>query len=166
MDWDALALLCLQPQENAIEEILHSNEASGQFGLLLTREQAGLLLQSRREALRKCGRIEFGGGVIGKLAAAFCDSPYLSPDCYAQTLQHLQELFYTFKNETLDLIADDKLIGQMAYYFNTSCEGSLELLESRELDRLAHDLRFGATRFASHKEFTQNPLYWEDDYDE
>ncbi|MFQ8600006.1 MAG: DUF6323 family protein [Oscillospiraceae bacterium] len=118
---------------------MHSNEASAQYGLLLTREQAGLLLQARREALRKCGRIEFGSGVIDKLADAFCDSPYLSPGCYVQALQKLQELFYTYKNETLDLISDDELIEQMAYYFNTSCEGSFALLESRELDRLAHD---------------------------
>lgn len=165
MDWNALALPSLQPQEKAIEEILHSNEASAQYGLLLTREQAGLLLKARREALRKCGRIEFGSGVIDKLAAAFCDSPYLSPGCYAQALQKLQELFYTYKNETLDLIPDDELIQQMVYYFNTSCDGSFALLESRELDRLAHDLRFGARRFASHKKFTGNPLDKEEELD-
>ena len=53
MDWDASALPCLQPQEHAIEEILHTNDASGQYGLLLTREQAGLLLQSRSEVVRR-----------------------------------------------------------------------------------------------------------------
>ena len=61
MDWDASALPCLQPQEHAIEEILHTNDASGQYGLLLTREQAWLLLQVRPRRVWRRRNRQAGG---------------------------------------------------------------------------------------------------------
>ena len=45
------------------------------------------------------------------------------------------------KNETDEKLSDNELIDYMKTFFNGSCEGSLELLESRELDSLARALR-------------------------
>jgi hypothetical protein len=80
-------------------------------------------------------------GIIGKLIKAFCDSPYMNKQNYSETLERLLEIFYYYKNETDEKLSDNELIDYMKTFFNGSCEGSLELLESRELDSLARALR-------------------------
>ena len=90
--------------------------------------------------LRKTGRIELGDGVAPKLAAAFCDSPYVTKENYEETLHELIELFYGFKNETYDVVGDDALIGYMKRAFDGECHGSLELLSGSVLPALARKL--------------------------
>ncbi len=105
--------------------------------------QALALVETRSHALKENGRIEFGGGVIDKIINEFCNSPYLSMHNYEETLHELLEIFYYYKNETLDLIGDEKLIRYMKNAFDGACQGSLELLSGRELYKLARNLRFG-----------------------
>ncbi len=121
--------------------LLQYNEESVKHGLVLTEEQAIRLLETKDEELRYNGRLEFGAGILGKLVAAFCDSPYMNKQNYSQNLERLVEIFYYYKGETWELLSDDELIDYMKAFFNGSCEGSLELLESRELDSLARALR-------------------------
>lgn len=63
-------------------------------------------------------RVEFGGGVLKQLVRAFCASPYLDQENYADTLAQLQALFYHFKQESHDRIPDDELIAAMAQCFD------------------------------------------------
>lgn len=130
-------------QKQAVGEILKCNDFTVDYGLVLTEKQAAELVETRALALKDTGRIEFGGGVIDKIIHAFCDSPYISTHNYEETLHELVELFYSYKNETLDLISDDDLIRYMKTAFDGRCGGSLELLSGRELYRLARNLRFG-----------------------
>lgn len=123
------------------DKLLLYNDESIKHGLVLTKEQAIRLLEAKDEELRYNGRLEFGEGVIGKLITAFCDSPYMNKQNYSQSLERLVEIFYYYKNETDGQLSDDELIDYMKTFFNGSCEGSLELLESRELDSLARALR-------------------------
>jgi len=127
----------------ALREILGRNGQSARYGLALSQRQAAELIETRSAALKDNGRIEFGGGTIEKIIAAFCDSPYIMSADYAETLHELVEIFYYYKNETLDQIGDDELIRIMKKSFDGVCRGSLELLYGRELDRLARDLRGG-----------------------
>ena len=128
-------------QSKDVKAILAYNDKSVQYGLVLTEKQALQLLHSKDEELRYHGRLEFGEGILGKLITAFCDSPYMNRQNYSQTLERLLEIFYYYKGETWELLSDDELIGYMKDFFNGSCEGSTELLESRELDSLARALR-------------------------
>ncbi len=121
--------------------VLEYNEESVKHGLVLTQEQAIRLLETKDEELRYNGRLEFGEGILGKLIIAFCDSPYMNKQNYSQNLERLVEIFYYYKGEMWELLSDDELIDYMKSFFNGSCEGSLELLESRELDSLARALR-------------------------
>jgi hypothetical protein len=130
-------------QRQAVNEIMTCNDLTAHFGLTLTGQQAVALVETRNVSLRENGRIEFGGGVIDKIINEFCDSPHLSMRNYAATLHELVEMFYTFKNETLDLIGDDDLIAFMKKSFDGVCQGSLDLLAGRELTRMARNLRFG-----------------------
>ena len=133
-------------QKQAVFEIEQCNAYTFRFGLTLSHEDATELDQTRSLALKSNGRIEFGGGAVGKIIKEFCDSPYLSMSNYAFTLHELTELFYYYKNETLDLIGDDDLIRFMKKSFDGTCQGSLELLAGRELADLAHSLRFGTAQ--------------------
>lgn len=130
-------------QKQAVLEIEKCNDVTARFGLILSHQDAVELVETRTLALKMNGRIEFGGGVIEKIIQAFCDSPYLSRHNYAENLHDLTEIFYYYKNETLDLISDEELIKFMKYSFDNICQGSLELLSGRELYNLARNLRFG-----------------------
>jgi hypothetical protein len=128
----------------AVADIIRCNQTTSKFGLVLTTSDASELDHTRSEVLEKVGRIEFAGGVISKLIMEFCDSPYLNQSSYAETLHELIETFYYFKNETLEELDDDELIARMKKYFDETCRGSVELLQERDLENLARDIRYEA----------------------
>lgn len=130
-------------QKQAVDEIEKCNSYTSRFGLVLTRSEARDLVETRNLALKSNGRIEFGGGAVDKIIKEFCDSPHISMHNYAETIHQLTEIFYFYKNETLDLINDAELIKFMKDCFDGKCQGSLELLAERELSKMADNLRLG-----------------------
>lgn len=149
----------------AITDIINCNEITSRYGLKLSHSEAQTLIETRSEALSNNGRIEFKGGTINKLIMEFCDSPFLSQFNYAETLNELIETFYYFKNETLDEISDDELISLMNEYFNQNCQGSVELLQNRELETLSHNIRYGLSDYADLCEDTEEFFDEEDCYE-
>ncbi len=143
MSFEIMSISSSLVEKQAVEEIEKCNDFTSRFGLTLSRIDAVELVKTRTLALKGNGRIEFGGGVIGKIIWEFCDSPYISKHNYAETLHELTEIFYYYKNETLDLMSDDDLIKFMKNSFDGICQGSLELLPGRELANMAHNLRYG-----------------------
>lgn len=149
-------------RKQAIEEIQKCNEFTAQFGLTLSYADAIELVETRDFALKSNGRIEFGGGAINKIIKEFSDSSYIMKYNYVEILHELIEIFYFYKNETLDLISDDDLIKFMKDNFDGKCQGSLELLSGRELANMARNLRYGYAL-----DYSEDPLYdEEDEYDE
>ena len=128
---------------NTVSELRACNELSERFGLLLSDEQMHAVARKRMEALQETGRIEFGNGIIKQLVYAFCDSPYITRENYAETLESLIDSFYYFKNESEDMISDDELIQFMKNRFDTVCQGSLEYLEGTTLEELCRNTRRG-----------------------
>lgn len=120
-----------------------ANEYTGRFGLKLSEEDAALLLKERTNILKKQERVEFGEGILPKLIFTFCDSPYIYQDNYTDTLGRLQEIFYSYKNDTLDEIPDDELIEFMKEQFDGPCQGSVDYLEDTALEGFARKTRFG-----------------------
>ncbi len=57
--------------------------------LTLQPQEIRALALRHQEVLRETGRVEFGEGVLPKLAFAFCDSPHISPAHYAAALDSL-----------------------------------------------------------------------------
>ena len=143
MSFELIAFTSSIIQKQAAIEIEKCNEFTAKYQLVLTHSQAIELIETRTYALKVNGRIEFGGGVIDKIIKEFCDSPYISMYNYMETLHELIELFYYYKNETLDLISDEDLIEFMKKAFDGICQGSLELLSGRELNKMARNLRYG-----------------------
>ncbi|WP_312695405.1 DUF6323 family protein [Caproiciproducens sp.] len=157
----AVFSLNLFSDPTAVTQILSLNEKTEQFSLILSAADVSALVQTRAEALSANGRIEIGSATIGRLIEAFSGSAYISQHNYAATLHELIDLFYYYKNETLDLISDNELIAFMKDSFENRCGGSLELLAGRDLQKLAENLRFGR------KDYTNmNPEPEEPDEDE
>lgn len=134
-------------KEQSVSEILKCNDETSMYQLTLSKEEAILLADTRKEALSATKRIELGGGIINKLIHEFMSSPYISQYNYATTISELIDTFYYFKNETLEEISDDDLIALMKELFDERCHGSMELLQGREMERIAHNVRFGKWNF-------------------
>lgn len=130
-------------KEQSITQVMQCNEKTAKYQLTLTKQEAELLIDTRQEALRATQRIEIGGGIINKIIDHFKASPYISQYNYASTISELIDTFYYFKNETLDEISDDDLIELMEELFDGRCHGSIDLLQGRDLEQIAHNVRYG-----------------------
>lgn len=147
----------LQQTEKAVEKIavsklLSLNAVTENFGLLLTESDAIEIIQTQKNSLKKNYRFEFGTDTVSKLIFTFSDSPYLTQSHYAETLHDLIELFYYFKSETSEALDDDTLIALMKDYYDHVCEGSMELLEMKDLETMARNLREGKSDFKTVRE--------------
>lgn len=123
------------------------NQYTEKFSLKLSQQEALTLLKDRAEVLKEQQRVEFGEGILEKLIFTFCDSPYIYQDNYVETIGKLQEIFFLYKNESLDELTDDELLTYMKEQFEGACQGSLEHLEDTALEGFARAIRKGATGF-------------------
>lgn len=156
--------IVLQNRQTMIQ-LRDCNEVTARYGLILSEPGMQMLIENRKEALGNFGRVEFGGGIIQKLIYEFMDSPYLYQDNYTDTLLDLQECFYYFKNESLELITDDDLIRIMRKYFDEVCHGSVEYLQTMMLENHCRDIRYETTGNKDTEDFEFSDEYEEDDID-
>ncbi len=130
-------------KQRTVEGVLEKNTLSQRFGLTLSPAEATELVEYRERALKELGRVEFGTGILDSLIYEFCDSPYINQSDYADTLYELLELFYYYKNETLDKVTDADLLRYMKECFDGECGGSIKHLGETCLFRLADAVRKG-----------------------
>ena len=140
-------LLSLLSEKNQMVCVMDTNQYTQRFGLMLSEQEAELLVKEQTEVLKEQQRIEFGKGVLEKLIFAFCDSNFISQDNYAETIQRLQEIFYLYKNESMDELTDDELIEFMREAFDGKCQGSLDYLEDTCLEEFDREIRSNTHRF-------------------
>lgn len=156
MDHHVFELLQVKKQQNELAVLISFNEKTEQFGLTLTKEDAQELMICRNESLKKYERVEFGNGILDKLIYTFCDSQYINQENYLETLVQLQKIFYEFKNETRDKVADDELMVFMKEQYESVCAGDFNYLETTCLDRFAAAVRAG---YEGYKESGGNNEY-------
>lgn len=135
-----------------LQPVMDCNQYTQKYGLKLSEQEALTLLEEHKKSLRGNERVEFGEGILKKLIFAFCDSPYIYQDNYVETMSSLQEIFYLYKNESLDELNDDELIEFMVREFNTVCQGSLDYLEDTSLEKFARKVRGGSLGFMRREE--------------
>lgn len=111
-----------------VANIKKCNEFTNKYGLILSDTQIESLIEKRIDILKNTGRIEFRTGIIDKIIKEFCDSPYINQENYVLNLYDLLDIFYEYKNETMDLVTDDELIKFMKKAFNGVCKGDTEYL--------------------------------------
>lgn len=132
-----------QRKQIEIANIKKCNEYTSQYGLILSENQIFNLLERRKDTLKQTGRIELREGIIDKLIKEFCDSPYINQENYAQTLYDLIDIFYEYKNETMDLLTDDELINFMKKSFNGIAQGDVEYLSGTIMYQMRENLLKG-----------------------
>jgi hypothetical protein len=125
----------------AASELASCNSEIVRYGLSLTPGDIQLLVVGRLESLVLSDRVEFGGGVSKQIVLAFAGSPYVSQGNFVPTVLELQELFYDFKNESLEQITDDDLIAKMRSLFDDPAQGDLGYLEEALFEGLARHVR-------------------------
>lgn len=126
-----------------LESVQAINERTRPFGLVLSEEDALMLLEERSAILKTEQRIEWGPGILPQIIDAFSDSGYMVQEHYAQTLVRLQEMFFYFKNDMDDEITDEELLNFMRRQFDEVCFGELDYLEETCLVLLAEAVRAG-----------------------
>ena len=131
-----VSILSILQDEGSKREIIASLEYSEKYGLTLTDTDINNLTESRHEALRRFGLVEFGGGITPKLVRAFCDSPYMEQSSFADTLSMLQDAFYCFRREAGETLSDDELIEYLVSFFDNDAGGSAEYLSEVSLSEL------------------------------
>lgn len=135
--------LDLLQNNNQLAKVIETNEYTNRFGLVLSLEDAKLILNNRKKALSEQKRVEFGEGITEKIIKEFCDSEYIDQNNYVDTIIRLQEIFYLYKNEMDDEITDDELIHLMKQQYEILCFGDLDYLESTCLSDFAEAIRAG-----------------------
>ncbi|MCT8977712.1 DUF6323 family protein [Clostridium sp. CX1] len=129
--------------KQAFIELQQINEKTLEYGLKLSDKDITAIIERRTEVLKGNGRVEFGGGIITKIISNFCDSPYILQHNYVEIIDDLIETFYYYKNETMEEISDEELINLMKEYFDNRCQGDIELLRYKYLDKIAHNIKYG-----------------------
>ena len=137
-DW-----MVLLQQQNQLEKVIQTNRMTERYGLILTEEDARLILEERGNSLREQKRVEFGEGIVTKIIYEFCDSDYIDQSNYVNTIIRFQEIFYLYKNEMQDEITDDELLHFMKEQFESICFGDLDYLESTCLANFSQAIRAG-----------------------
>ena len=144
MEEDWMQLL---QRQNQLARVLETNQRTECYGLTLSEEEAGLILEERGRALKEQKRVEFGEGILPKIIDEFCDSAYLDQEHYVEILIRLQDIFYLNKNEMMDEITDDELLHFMKEQYEEICFGDLDYLESTCLSNFAQAIRAGYSGF-------------------
>lgn len=122
-------------------ELLTVNEEINNYGLSLTKDEALSIIEKRNESLEDNGRIEFNNVLVKKLIIEFASSSYITKDNFAETIYDLIDIFYFYKNETYDKLSDNELISIMRDSYDNECEGSLDLLQCRTLDKISQAIK-------------------------
>ncbi len=135
--------IALMQQENQLAKVMETNRMTEKYGLVLSEQDAKLIVEERGSTLRRQKRVEFGSGIVSRIIEEFCDSDFIDQSNYVETIIRLQEIFYLYKNEMLDEISDDELLHLMKEQFETICFGDLDYLEGTCLEHFAQAIRAG-----------------------
>ena len=141
--------MVLLQQETQLAKVMEMNRVTEKYGLVLSEQDAKLIVSERANALREQRRVEFGGGIVPRIIEEFCDSDFIDQSNYAETMIRLQEIFYLYKNEMQDEISDDELLHLMKEQFELICFGDLDYLEGTCLNIFAQAIRAGYQGYQS-----------------
>lgn len=109
-------LMTLEASRQELKRVLECNQETSKYGLSLTEEEARELMACRKETLRESRRVEFAAGILPELIKEFCDSQFIQSGEYVDTLARLQEIFYLYKNESMDELPVVRRLCRASWY--------------------------------------------------
>lgn len=86
--------------EKVKSEILDTNVKSAEYGLMLSEQEAEMIVRADIDALSEQERINFGESMVPKMIEKFMQSSYIAPSEYAETIAELIDIFYEVKEES------------------------------------------------------------------
>lgn len=117
-------------------QILALRERAISYGLVISPKDASALAEVGVEQLHEQERVEFAQSAVVKIIHKFMESGYISQSDFVETVSELIAVFYEVKEESLDVISDDDVIFAMFDCFENISNGDIELLRTRDLERL------------------------------
>lgn len=126
--------------KNEISKIANCNKILNKYGININEKEVMKIAKRRTESLKQYGRIELGDWIIPKIIKEFSDSPYVSQKNFSNTICELIDIFYYYKNETKDLIGDEKLIEFMKKYYDELAHGDLDYLSSKIMEKMKKNI--------------------------
>ncbi len=147
MEEQVFELMQAARRQEELSVVLGMNQKTQQFGLVLKEDDVKELVKTHQESLKLHRRFEWGAGILEKLIFVFCDSQYLDQQNYLKSLERLQDIFYKFKNASLDRMSDDEILTFMREQFEGICAGSLDYLEDTCLTIYTDAIRNGYDGF-------------------
>lgn len=117
-------------------QILALRERAISYGLVISPKDASALAEVGIEQLHEQERVEFAQSAVVKIIYKFMESTYISQSDFVETISELIAVFYEVKEESLDILSDDDVISAMFDCFENISNGDIELLRTRDLERL------------------------------
>lgn len=102
------------------KELYALNDYTEGFGIALSQKDCLEIAVSRNKLLVENERIEVGAGAVTRIIEGFCDSGYVDPRTFKDTVQDLLECFYALKTETDDTASDDDVLEFLSYAFEAT----------------------------------------------
>lgn len=120
-----------------VDAVTKLSRRTASFGFILSEKDTKSLLSTRREPLRRFGRVAFGSGIVEQLICTFCDSPCLPPHQEQKILGDSLKPFITLKvknrsksvTDFIDLMKAGRFFGEdCPALFQRLSNGGLALL--------------------------------------
>ena len=102
------------------KELITLNKHTERYGIVLSEKDCAEIAECRSELLIENERIEVGSGAVKRIIEEFCDSGYVDPKTFKDTVQGLLECFYTIKTETDDKVDDEAVLEFLKYAFEAT----------------------------------------------
>ena len=97
-------------QQESTQKLIKLNDESINYGLILNEKDIEGIMKNTNETLKRIGRIETSTNTLEKIIELVYSSPYTDKDNYIENINDMQEVFYYFKSQVLDLLSDDEVI--------------------------------------------------------
>ena len=136
------SLIKINDDKKFIEKLVDLNAKANNYGLVITESIAREIAVYRNKALIENERFEIKPDAVARLTSAFLETRYIEQEDFADTMGEIINLFYLIKNETENTIADDDLISLMLEVFVETCFGSIEVMQSKGLEKILRKYKF------------------------
>ncbi|MCL1794150.1 MAG: DUF6323 family protein [Oscillospiraceae bacterium] len=142
----AFSLTKISDDKKFIQKLVDLDAKANNYGLAVTEGIAREIAAYRNQALAENERFELNSDSMARLTSAFLETRYIEQEDFAATIGEIINLFYLIKNETENTISDDDLISIMLDTFqNNPCYGSIENMQSKGLEKILREYKFGDT---------------------
>ena len=112
----------------------------------MTENAAREIAAFRRKFLTENERVEIKSDAITRLTSAFLESRYINQEDLSETIGELINIFYFIQDEIPHVLSDDDLISEMLDVFIETCNGVIEVMQSKGLEKILRKYKMNDTR--------------------